>query len=138
MPSALNSDLKSAVDDYADKCAQHGKNSPEARAAWKHVDSLLRDLRQQGKPISGRLLTRQEVEQRYGFSTTSLYRQVKLGLFPAPVQISANRVAWSECECEEWLLARMAERGSHEVRTNVRKSLEVRAARKAIAHGEAS
>jgi prophage regulatory protein len=129
--------FRAALDHYADERARHGKDSAEAKAAWQEVDSRLRDLREQGTPvITGRLLTREQVKQRYGFSTTTLYRLIKCQDFPAPIQISPNRVGWLEDECELWLSKRLAERdrGPRDLRRNVLRSLEVRAQRKAVSH----
>jgi hypothetical protein len=44
------------------------------------------------------------------FSKVQLWKQVKLGLFPAPIKISANRNAWIRDEVVAWIAARMDER----------------------------
>ena len=37
------------------------------------------------------------------FSDTTLWRRVKAGDFPAPVQISPGRVAWRRRDVSDWL-----------------------------------
>jgi prophage regulatory protein len=122
--------LRDLLDAYAAVIAKHGKESPEAKEAWKRVDAFLTEARSQGEsPI---LLSRQQVEQRYAISTTSLYREVRAGRFPTPVRISGNRVAWVESECESWLAARIADRKRpREQRLSVKRSLEARARKEA-------
>jgi predicted DNA-binding transcriptional regulator AlpA len=44
------------------------------------------------------------------FSRVQLWKQVKLGLFPAPIKLSANRNAWIKNEVAAWVEARKAER----------------------------
>jgi prophage regulatory protein len=39
-------------------------------------------------------------------SRTTIWRKVRDGEFPSPVQISKNRVAWREIEVLEWLQSR--------------------------------
>lgn len=81
-------------------------------------------------------IDRREVLQRTALSTSALYRLVRAGKFPKQLRISPNKVCWDLDEVERWQQERLAERESpHEHRTNVRRSLESRAARKAAAHG---
>jgi prophage regulatory protein len=44
------------------------------------------------------------------YSRVHLYRLVHGRKFPAPLRLSANRVAWLEDEVDAWLAARAAER----------------------------
>ncbi len=44
-----------------------------------------------------------EVIQRSGLSKTTIYRNIKDGMFPAPVKIGKRAVAWRTEELEEWL-----------------------------------
>jgi predicted DNA-binding transcriptional regulator AlpA len=44
------------------------------------------------------------------FSRVQLWKQVKLGLFPAPIKLSANRNAFIKDEVAAWVEARKAER----------------------------
>ena len=53
-----------------------------------------------------RLLTRGEVEQRVGLSTSAIYKQMRDGRFPAPIRVGVRAVRWSESEVEAWIAAR--------------------------------
>jgi prophage regulatory protein len=53
-----------------------------------------------------RLLAPAVVVDRTSLSRTTLWRLVRRGHFPPPVQISPGRVAWSETEVEAWITAR--------------------------------
>lgn len=44
------------------------------------------------------------------FSVPTLYREMARGVFPRPVKVSRNRVAWRSSEVREWLRVRIAER----------------------------
>jgi prophage regulatory protein len=55
-------------------------------------------------------LRRRKVEETTGLSTSSIYDQMSKGLFPRPIKLSENRVAWLEDEVEAWMTARIAER----------------------------
>ena len=56
--------------------------------------------------MNDRLLRRDEVEARTGFSTSSLYRKMRDGSFPEPLKIGARAVRWPESEIEKWLAGR--------------------------------
>ena len=43
------------------------------------------------------------VIKRSGLSKTAIYRNIKYGLFPAPVRIGKRAVAWRAVELEKWL-----------------------------------
>ena len=43
-----------------------------------------------------------EVMRRTGKSRTTLWRDSRNGVFPAPVRIGANRIGWMESEVMEW------------------------------------
>lgn len=43
-----------------------------------------------------------------GKSRSSIYRDIKAGLFPAPVQIGQRAVAWRSSDIEAWLSSRLA------------------------------
>jgi prophage regulatory protein len=55
------------------------------------------DLRQR------RIISKPTVLGLTGFSAATLGRKVRAGTFPAPVQISTNRVGWRESEVADWL-----------------------------------
>jgi prophage regulatory protein len=52
------------------------------------------------------MLRRPEVELLTGRSRSSIYRDVRLGLFPAPVRIGRNAVGWRTSVVEAWLRSR--------------------------------
>lgn len=49
-----------------------------------------------------RLLPWPQVREIVGLSRTTAWRLQKAGLFPLPVQVSVNRVAWRERDIEAW------------------------------------
>jgi predicted DNA-binding transcriptional regulator AlpA len=46
-----------------------------------------------------------------GLSRATLYREIKLHSFPAPVKLSARSVGWLQDDVVQWLDARIAQRG---------------------------
>ena len=50
------------------------------------------------------------VERSIGVSRVTLWRWVKAGRFPKPVQLGPQAVGWLEHEIDAWLEARAAER----------------------------
>ena len=57
------------------------------------------------------LLTRQEIEARCGIARTTIYRKMREGSFPEPLQIGARAVRWPENEIEAWLASRPRSHG---------------------------
>ncbi|MEP2029084.1 MAG: AlpA family phage regulatory protein [Paracoccaceae bacterium] len=51
-------------------------------------------------------MRRQSVEQVTGLTTSTLYRLVKLGGFPAPLQLTKGVVAWKQQEVTQWIGSR--------------------------------
>ncbi len=47
------------------------------------------------------LISKRTTCEKSNLSATTLWRKVKKGEFPAPVQISSRRVAWYEAEVDE-------------------------------------
>ena len=56
--------------------------------------------------MSDHLVTRREVEERFGMSRSTIYRQMRAGNFPEPIKVSPKAVRWRESELEEWLATR--------------------------------
>ena len=56
--------------------------------------------------MQDRLLTRQEVEARTALSRTTIYRKMREGSFPEPLQIGARAVRWPESEIQSWIASR--------------------------------
>ena len=55
----------------------------------------------------GTLLARRQVQARIGgVGTSTLYRWVKEGSFPRPLQIGGKCVRWREDEVETWIATR--------------------------------
>ena len=52
------------------------------------------------------LLTRREVEHRVRLSRSSLYRKMREGSFPCPIQIGERAVRWQEAEVAAWIASR--------------------------------
>ena len=46
------------------------------------------------------------VEERVGKSRVQIYRDVKAGKFPAPIELGPNSVGWFEDELNEYLASR--------------------------------
>lgn len=66
---------------------------------------------QQPMATGARLIAGPEVQARTSLSRCTIWRLVRAGRFPAPVQISAQRVAWSVAAVDAWIDARLAEAG---------------------------
>ena len=60
-------------------------------------------------PNPERLLAPIIVSDRTSLSRTTLWRLTKKGRFPAPVQVSPGRVAWSESAVSAWIAAQLAD-----------------------------
>jgi prophage regulatory protein len=56
-----------------------------------------------------RLLPPAVVMDRTSLSRTTLWRLVRAGKFPAPIQVSAGRVAWSETALQQWIASKIAQ-----------------------------
>jgi len=57
-----------------------------------------------------RILRLREVRARTGRSTSSIYQDMRDGLFPRPVSLGGASVGWIEAEVSRWIEARIAER----------------------------
>lgn len=54
-------------------------------------------------PPPARLLSRTQVEQLTGLSTSSLYRAMHRGEFPEPLRVSTRSVRWRNDEIQAWI-----------------------------------
>lgn len=61
-------------------------------------------------PAPTRLLRREEVENRTGLSTSTIYQRMLNGKFPKPVPLGEKARGWVEAEVDDWISARIAER----------------------------
>ena len=48
-----------------------------------------------------------EVRQRTGLSRSTVYRRIRIGAFPIPVDLGNGRLGWFEKEIETWILQRL-------------------------------
>lgn len=62
-------------------------------------------------PGTCRLMRIREVLKLCGLSRATLYREIKLHAFPAPVKLSARSVGWLQDDVVLWLQTRIAQRG---------------------------
>jgi prophage regulatory protein len=53
-----------------------------------------------------RILRRWDVIRQTGMSESTLWRMVRAGNFPVPVQLSENSIGWYENEVLAWLASR--------------------------------
>ena len=51
----------------------------------------------------GRLLRLPEVMSRTGYGKTRIYELIRQGLFPPPIRLGPNSVAWVEREVDAWI-----------------------------------
>ena len=56
--------------------------------------------------MNDRFLTRPEIENLTGLSTSSIYRLMRCGKFPVPVKIGLRAVRWRETEITSYLSTR--------------------------------
>lgn len=66
-----------------------------------------------------RILRTADVLSRRGDSRSKMYRDIKAGLFPKPVNIGMQAVGWPEHEVEALLRARIAGSSEDDMRTLV-------------------
>ena len=53
-----------------------------------------------------RMLRFPEVIERTGISRTTIWRRVRAGTFPAPIQLGSNSIGWAEPAIIEWVESR--------------------------------
>lgn len=70
-------------------------------------------------PVINTLCRRPVVEQSIGKSRSTLYREIKAGLFPAPVKIGGDRSAWPANEVQSIINARIAGKSDEEIKALV-------------------
>jgi prophage regulatory protein len=56
--------------------------------------------------LTRRLIPPAVVTDRTSLSRTTIWRMVRRGEFPAPIQISPGRVAWSEAAVDAWIASK--------------------------------
>jgi len=53
--------------------------------------------------MSHQILRMFEVSDRTGLAKSSIYEQIRKGLFPKPIKLSARSVGWLEEDVNRWL-----------------------------------
>jgi len=56
---------------------------------------------------ANRFLRLPAVQSRTRYSGTTIWRKVKIGDFPKPINIGPNATAWIEQEVEDWMQRRI-------------------------------
>jgi prophage regulatory protein len=70
-------------------------------------------------PTAIRFLRLTDLRNRRGQSTSSIYRDIRNGLFPPPVKLGENTSAWPEHEADAIARAQIAGADSARIRTLV-------------------
>lgn len=52
------------------------------------------------------MLSKKKVVAETGLSSATIHRRIHAGDFPAPLQLTPNRIAWTEESIEEWKKSR--------------------------------
>ncbi len=56
--------------------------------------------------MSVKILRIQQVAQQTGLSHSSIYKQIRLGLFPRPIKLTARASGWEESAVQAWIVER--------------------------------
>jgi len=56
-----------------------------------------------------RFLRRREVEERVGFSRSTIYRLIAAGNFPAPISLTQRSVRWRQSDIDGWQNSKICE-----------------------------
>ena len=65
------------------------------------------DVRPPDLEIDGRKVIREPVVQKKtGKSRTQRWRDIRKGVFPAPIELGPNSIGWFEDEIDQWLATR--------------------------------
>lgn len=60
-----------------------------------------------------RILRIQEVSHLVGLSRASLYRLMRLGLFPKSIKLGLSAVGWDSADLEKWISSRKPNQTMH-------------------------
>jgi len=88
--------------------------------------TINKNLNSQVKLEINHLFRRPTVERITGKSRSTIYRDIKKGLFTKPVSIGGDRVAWPSVEVEQINKARIAGKSDDEIKLLVKKLEEAR------------
>jgi len=83
---------------------------PEQKSPWSSGVEFTPESHSETSTVSAaqprgpptRMIRFGEVIERTGLSRTTIWRKVRGGEFPAPVQLGVNSVGWPEHEVEDW------------------------------------
>jgi len=53
-----------------------------------------------------RLIRLQEVKQKTGLSSASIYKQIRIGAFPKGIKITQRATAWTSQDVEAWIASK--------------------------------
>lgn len=56
-----------------------------------------------GNTMSVKILRIQQVAEQTGLSHSSIYKQIRLGLFPRPIKLTARASGWEESAVQAWI-----------------------------------
>lgn len=73
-----------------------------------------------------RVLSRVQVTQRIGLSSSEIYRRMAEGLFPPQVHVGCSRVVWIEDEIDGWFALRIANASDDEIKVAISQMIEAR------------
>lgn len=65
-------------------------------------------MSREGRTMAQSLLRLPTVIERTGYRRSTLYRKIREGLFPAPIALGPNAVAWSSDSIDAWIASRIA------------------------------
>ena len=57
-------------------------------------------------PAERQIIRKKAVKEKTGLSDTTIWRAVHAATFPAPIQLTENRIGWYADEVEAWLASR--------------------------------
>lgn len=86
--------------------------------------------------MAERFITMEQVRGRVALSKTEIYRKIKAGVFPRPVPLGPQKVAFVESEVAAWMEDRLRARADGEgVERRSQQGREAVSARQDRAHG---
>ena len=59
--------------------------------------------------MSVKILRIQQVAEQTGLSQSSLYKQMRMGLFPRPIKLTARASGWEESAVQAWIEKKVKE-----------------------------
>jgi prophage regulatory protein len=57
--------------------------------------------------MAGRIIRIKEVSDRTGLSTGSIYKQIRLGVFPRGIKLTVRATGWDEDAVQLWIDAKL-------------------------------